>query len=335
MFVHNRKFNPQLKLPLVRLPEIDSIRSRSKQGNPMRKYAAVLIPVLITAGYAHAAEPVSRMTMSSPYVTWAEENQGGKETYTAFMSGISALGGKVERINKDNSTFTVSGSPEILTEVERFVSFHNGYATTQISVKIRVVDFTPKDDASRNIVRAMPLSSPSEIPLSTLSGLGRVSLNTTTSVTTLNGISAPVQIANTRGYPVLITITDADGKNPRPADRLSPGTVTTGISMDFKPVVDAGNVMRIRYSMTWSELTGDVNGFNTFKTSGRDVQLPNVTSQRINDIVTVKPGGSIFFRTDNASDGTSVFVEMTPVIIPPVNREPLSHPTAANSGGSL
>lgn len=73
-----------------------------------------------------------------------------------------------------------------------------------------------------------------------LSRRGRVSVRQTSSVVTMNGIPAPLQVANTRGY--LASVSTSDGTQSGGGTgsnvtrtTLVPGQVTTGFQMTLLP----------------------------------------------------------------------------------------------------
>ncbi len=123
-----------------------------------------------------------------------------------------------------------------------------------------------------------------------LSTQGTVTVKTTASVTTLNGVLAPMQVSNTRGYVQGITITPsntiqggAGGTSVgAPTETITTATVTTGFSLNVLPRVDSsGNGLLMQFGINLSDLNGANNGFDNFTTPDglETIQLPNINTR--------------------------------------------------------
>lgn len=111
-----------------------------------------------------------------------------------------------------------------------------------------------------------------------LSTRGDVSVVTTASVTTVNGMPVPLQVGEVRDYIRQIQIEeDADGNksySPQAA------TVSTGFSLQITPRVERSGDILLQYGISISELTGANDGFETYSApDGTTLQLKRV-SQR-------------------------------------------------------
>ena len=141
---------------------------------------------------------------------------------------------------------------------------------------------------------------------------GRVSLRTNTSVTTINGVPAPVQVANTRGYVQSVSVSDGTTSGSSTSSTrtsIQPGSVTTGFSMSLLPRIDPdGQAVMMQYNINLSELVGSVNGFELFTSpDGKaSVQLPDVNSQNFVQQARVPNGATLvltgFEQTSNNAD---------------------------------
>ena len=144
-----------------------------------------------------------------------------------------------------------------------------------------------------------------------------MSLRTSTSVTTINGVPAPVQVANTRGYVQSVSVSDgttSGSSTSTTRTSIQPGSVTTGFSMSLLPRIDPdGQAVLMQYNINLSELVGAVNGFETFTSpDGRaTVQLPNVNSRNFVQQARVPNGATLvltgFEQTSNNADRQGSF----------------------------
>lgn len=120
--------------------------------------------------------------------------------------------------------------------------------------------------------------------ISAIATKGRITDVETATLTTVNGIPAPLQVANTRDYAkqVSVTATGASSGGGAAATQTSitPGSVTTGFSLTLIPRVDPdGNGLLLQFGMNVSELNGATNGFDVFSSGGQTIQLRNVNSR--------------------------------------------------------
>lgn len=130
-----------------------------------------------------------------------------------------------------------------------------------------------------------------------LSTRGRVSTRQTASVVTLNGVPAPLQIANTRGYVRQVSVTSGASGGPGGSTTqttLETGTVTTGFNLSLLPRIDPdGQGLLLQFGVNLSELVGSVNGFEVFSSNGSTVQLPNVNSRNFVQQAEVPNGATL------------------------------------------
>ena len=131
-----------------------------------------------------------------------------------------------------------------------------------------------------------------------LSTRGRVSVRQTASLMTMNGIPAPLQIANTRGYLASVSVSDSttgggSGSNTA-RTTLVPGQVTTGFSLSLLPRVreDGGSLM-MQFAINMSELVGPKDGFREFSSNGNSIQLPDVNTRSFVQQAEVPNGASL------------------------------------------
>ena len=114
-----------------------------------------------------------------------------------------------------------------------------------------------------------------------LASRGDVSVVTSASLTTVNGIPVPLQVANTRGYLASVSQSQGNATTGSSAQTtLTPGSVTTGFNLHLLPQVRKDGSVLLQYGMNISSLVGGNNGFDEFSSgSGSNkatIQLPNV-----------------------------------------------------------
>lgn len=109
-----------------------------------------------------------------------------------------------------------------------------------------------------------------------LSTRGDVSVVTTASVTTVNGVPVPLQVGSLRDYVRKVTTTMTDSGTQT---EIEPGSVTAGFNLHLVPRVERNGDLLLQYGINISELTGTQDGFDTFETGGQMIQLRRM-SQR-------------------------------------------------------
>lgn len=179
-----------------------------------------------------------------------------------------------------------------------------------------------------------------------LSTAGRLTVRTTASVTTLNGIPAPLQVANTRGYVsnIMVTAFPSFGAgSPTSETQLTTSTVTTGFSLSILPRINADSTgILMQFGISLSDLNGPDGGFNNYTTPDgtETVQLPNIDSrnfvqqafvpngstlvlagfeQQTNDQNSTGVGSAAFMGLGGSQQGTAtrviLVILMTPVVL--------------------
>ena len=107
---------------------------------------------------------------------------------------------------------------------------------------------------------------------------GDVSVVTTASVTTVNGIPVPLQVGEQRDYVKSVSVTPGtDGAEPTAS--VESDTVSTGFSLQLTPRVERNGDILLQYGINISELTGAEDGFDTFTTMGSTVQLRRINQR--------------------------------------------------------
>lgn len=153
-------------------------------------------------------------------------------------------------------------------------------ATGSNGLGAAILDPHSKFDGSSALVKA-------------LSTQGDVSVVTSTSLTTLNGIPAPFQVVNTRGYVSQVSTTVGAGFSSAVQTSLTPSSVTTGFNLYVVPRVDRNGTVLLQYGVNISELIGAHDGFDSFSTGGQTVQLPNINARNFVQEASVPVNGTL------------------------------------------
>lgn len=116
------------------------------------------------------------------------------------------------------------------------------------------------------------LGSTTHAVVDALQTMGKVSLMTETSVTTLNGQAAPLSVAEQQSYVASSATTLAGGATGTTQTQITPATLVTGFNMQVLPrVLDDGQVL-LQYGLSLS----DLKKLTDFDSNGTRVQLPDV-----------------------------------------------------------
>jgi type IVB pilus formation R64 PilN family outer membrane protein len=105
-----------------------------------------------------------------------------------------------------------------------------------------------------------------------LQTMGKVSLMTETSVTTLNGQAAPVSVAEHQNFVASTATTLTGGASATTQTQVTPATLVTGFNMQILPrILDDGQII-LQYGLSLS----DLKSLTEFDSNGTKVQLPDV-----------------------------------------------------------
>lgn len=193
--------------------------------------------------------------------------------------------------------------------------FGVGYATAGASTAATAAGVVASRGAANNglgfaVINPNSQFNGSSALLQALSTQGDVSVVNTANLTTLNGIPAPFQVINTRGYVAAVTTTATGNTTAATQTALTPGTVTTGFNLYTVPRVDKNGTVLLQYGVNISELVGAQNGFDTFSSGGQTVQLPNINARNFVQEASVPIGATLvltgFESKTNKNQGSGV-----------------------------
>lgn len=221
-------------------------------------------------------------------------------------------------VNRSTGLVTVTSSPAVVNRVAEYISTINKRLSEQVALSVKVYSLVLNEDeefdldvhglfkeASRYGISMGTAGSGGVVPpvgglggpglgwamldtksnwagsnalINALSEKGDVSVVTTASVTTVSGVPVPLQVGEERDYVKEVEVTQGIDGNP-PTASITPGTVSTGFSLQINPRVERNGDVLVQYGINISELAGAEDGFETFETMGSKVQLRRI-SQR-------------------------------------------------------
>jgi type IVB pilus formation R64 PilN family outer membrane protein len=236
----------------------------------------------------------------------------------------------------------VRDAPENLAVVSQIISEYNHVYTKQVLLRVQVYSVDRNDadnygvdwdavwqtasskfgfsystgstntgsspNSSGNIFTLTSKGGPwnsSKAIFSALSTLGKTTLLTNNSIITLNGKTAPLNVATEQAY-VQSYATTLAGTSGSPTTTITPGVVQGGFTMDFTPRILGDNDVLMRYSVNLSTINQIVNYTSPDGSAG--VQLPTITVRNFLQDTKVHSGDTVVltgFQQTNAQDTSS------------------------------
>ena len=123
-----------------------------------------------------------------------------------------------------------------------------------------------------------------------LASVGKASLMTRSTVTTLNGKPVPVQVAKETAYLASSQTTLTTGGTA--STSLVPGVVTAGFSMNILPKVNDDGKVMMRYTVDLSSL----DKMTTFSSGGNSIQLPEKSVRNFMNFASLKSGETLILN---------------------------------------
>lgn len=261
------------------------------------------------------------------------ENNAWKDTVTTVTNMLSPEG-KVTP-NPRSGYVTVTDIPERLDSIESFINKINDKARRKIAVKVDVfdveltaktdygVDWNAIIDAWGGNITLDPIKNPTASPLGNpnvtdtfkfnyvgsgffdaadvifraLSQQGNTAKVTGTTVYTVNGEPAPVQVVTRSDYVQQITFSAISDQSSTTEVAITPGTVVSGFFMVVTPTILSDHQILLNMSISLS--TADITtNKQTVCGSGQttncpEIALPIVKSKNFMESVTLNPGQTV------------------------------------------
>jgi len=237
---------------------------------------------------------------------------------TAMISGDGRFA-----LSEQIGTLTITDTPLVVEEVESYIESINSIMGRKIAVRTEVYEVLLEKDGSLgeewdrmfrgsgSLAMGSPNLGVNVIgPDSNFNGSGDLikalseytdlSLVTSSSAYTTNGQPVPVQVIDETTY--LAARGSQAGADGRPGQSsLTPGVVTSGISMSLLPRVESDGDIMLQVAMDLSQL----NGISTFGSGDARIQMPNRSSKSFLQRVSLRSGETLmlsgFERTDTRS----------------------------------
>ncbi len=126
--------------------------------------------------------------------------------------------------------------------------------------------------------------SGSQLIINALSSISKTSLVTSTAVTTLSNQPVPVQFVDQQGYLAAVTTTQTANVGSQTA--LTPGQITTGISLNVLPVIQSDGTVFMQLSINISAL----KQITAFTSAQASIQLPETLQRNLMQKAVIRSG---------------------------------------------
>ncbi|HZG22722.1 MAG TPA: secretin N-terminal domain-containing protein [Herbaspirillum sp.] len=252
---------------------------------------------------------------SSATMDFESDFWGGIEkTLGSLVSG----GGKFS-VDPKSGVITVTDAAEPMKVVETYIEHVNKGLLRQVSLEIQVLSVQLNDEFSAgidwNVVRNNFVSSSPSALLPSQSGspftigyrngsgntalikllktFGRVSTTYSGVAVTSNRVSVPLMVVNQQAYlkqtQAAVVTGGQVGSVSTTGPSLTPGQISTGMSLAFLPVVLDSNQVLLQTFINISSL----KGLPSFSSAGQTIQLPNVSAFTVGQRMVVPTGETL------------------------------------------
>jgi type IVB pilus formation R64 PilN family outer membrane protein len=263
-----------------------------------------------------------------------DQGNAWKDTVATIQAMLSGEGAVSPNIR--SGLISVTDIPERLARVESYINKINDKARKKIAVKVDVFDVVL--DSSTNysidwttIINELggdfTFASPASPALSAtggaftdtikfdytgggflesltavfkaLSTIGDVSKVTGTTIYTVNGEPAPVQVVKRQDYVQEVSFSAVSQNTSTTVAAVTPGTVITGFFMVITPTLLSDNqiLLNLSFSLSTADLTNNskVCSGTGDNQSCTTITLPVVNSKNFMESVTLNPGQTVIF----------------------------------------
>lgn len=220
-------------------------------------------------------------------------------------------------LSRASGTLSVTDTPETLDRIGLYVDQLNEFTTKQVLLNVKVLNVTLNSSdemginwnaiytnladqyglrlsnainasseavsGSVSILEGSSRFSGSELIVNALAQIGKVSVVTQPSVTTLNLEPVPVQVARQVSY--LERVELGQTAQVGSTTSLTPGSVTTGFNMMLLPhILDDSRTVLLQYSMNLSTL----DNLRTVSSGGSTIEIPEIDNRIFNQKVRLR-----------------------------------------------
>lgn len=270
-----------------------------------RVFDVPALPILAQLSFKMESGSTVGGTSGGSSAAQSAETKGGFDLWTDLgntLGGIVANSG-VYKMSSQTGQVIVVAPPSTVDRVASYLKQLNAQLNKQVAISVNVysVAVSDNDDYAANVTALFPNAGAFDLKftgvgtssngglgwavvdggnqngsngvLQALSSRHDVSTVTSASVTALNGVPVPVQVANTQAYAKSVTVNVSDNGV---SGSVEPGEVTTGFNLHLVPKILGNGTVLLQYGMNLSEL----NAITNFEVpGGGSIQLPNVTQR--------------------------------------------------------
>lgn len=277
----------------------------------------VVVSAEVGGTAAAAGDTGSEVTSTTDGITQRAAYTMEVNLWKAVESAVDAMLSPNGRlfVSKETGALTVTDTVDVQRLVESYVKDLNRDLQRQVNVRVTVLSVNIDDEDAYGInwdvirqnsdsllefvtpdlistaagsltgtvVKPSSRWNGSSAVIKALSTIGRTSVVTQSSLTTLNGQPAPIQVTESTGYlkEVTTTLTDTGTETG-----LTPGTILTGVVMTVTPRVVGHSQMMLQYSLDFSELL-DIKEFSS---GTNTIQLPEIAKRALTQQVLISNG---------------------------------------------
>lgn len=268
-----------------------------------------------TTETAAGSDDTSAVTGSSSQATetYADDLSVWNELANNIQSMLSKDGRVV--ISQGVGTVAVTDTPTVLARVTDYIENTNKAITKQVMIRTEIYSVTLRDSSARGIdwevlsdlgsdiglniqtglagdaanisaVFDAGDSAVGQLLLSSLSEQANLNLVTTTNTYTLNGRTVPVRLVSETTY---IKELEASASEGTSSISVTPGLVTSGLTMAVTPRVSGSGKVILQYSMDLSTL----DAIEDVRMGDNLIQLPRKSSKNLLQNVTLGSGETL------------------------------------------
>jgi type IVB pilus formation R64 PilN family outer membrane protein len=258
------------------------------------------------------------------------------ESLEAALETMKSTEGKFS-LSHEAGTVTITDTPRIISQMEKYVKQLNEIVSQQISIKTEIfevqldesvdkgIDFDAVFSGSSKLAGSFATDFSSDLTsnfgfqvldgasswggseafISAMNSVANVSTVTSATIYTTNGMAAPIQNLDTTGYLKNIT-REIDDDGDRETTSIEQGYAKSGFSLGFLPRVTSKGDVNMVFAGDLTQLTS----LTQQEFDGITIETPNSTNKSFLQRFVVKSGKSImvagFERTENSEQVDSL-----------------------------
>lgn len=235
------------------------------------------------------------------------------------VNGMLSASGRAY-LSPGSATLTITDTPDVVARIGDYIARQNAILDRQVTLKVDVYRITFKDEkqlgidwsavygsakslgysltstftnASTDVASAAITSnsgslSGSEVLIKALNSQANISAHTTNTTTTTNMVPVPLQVAKQTTYLAKTKTTTSDSYS---STELTPGEITTGLSMTVLPYVRDNGTIQLQMSFSLSD--DPTITTITAADGNTSIQMPSTDVRSITQRANLKPGQTL------------------------------------------